>query len=371
MSINPLRQFAPSHVRGCIAVGPDYIASAAYDTTNKTRDDTAITVWTFDGVHVGTLNEHERWVNCLEFSPDGQYLASGSEDYSVRIWGILGGAPKNWAPRDVTCLWCLREGPYFPKSVHFSSDRKTLVVAYIRDGILLGGSHLKIWNVETGTCERRIGEMHMAQEDFYCAKYSPSNEFIASICKPWRGSVSSRFRIKLWNANTGDFIKGLRLPPTHYDPVITCLAFSPDSQYIVAGSISSVDLWNISTGECALTWDSPQNYNTPGFKYESVAFSKDGTYVLAGNTFSTMDLFSVRSGECLRIYDALVDSEHELSQYYHRNMKQTVFSQDGDSIVTFCTNLLPTLSYVKLFSHVMEKTVFITNKSMNLIFFII
>ena len=54
-----------------------------------------------------------------------------------------------------------------------------------------------------------------------------------------------------------------------------------------------------------------------------------------------MDLFSVRSGECVRVYDSLslFDSEHEWSQYLHRNMKQAVFSQDGDFIVTFCTNI--------------------------------
>jgi WD40 repeat protein len=33
-----------------------------------------------------TLTEHQKWVYSLAVSPDGQTLASGSEDKTIKIW---------------------------------------------------------------------------------------------------------------------------------------------------------------------------------------------------------------------------------------------------------------------------------------------
>jgi WD40 repeat protein len=39
-----------------------------------------------------TLNRPNGTVNCLSFSPTGEYLASGSEDGKVRVWDPRDGA---------------------------------------------------------------------------------------------------------------------------------------------------------------------------------------------------------------------------------------------------------------------------------------
>jgi len=41
-----------------------------------------------NGVHVRTLEGHTEGVNDIAWSSDPMYLASGSDDYSVKIWNL-------------------------------------------------------------------------------------------------------------------------------------------------------------------------------------------------------------------------------------------------------------------------------------------
>jgi len=52
-------------------------------------NDNTIRLWRVnDGFLLQTLKEHTYKVNSVAFSPDGQFLASGSGDGTIRIWGI-------------------------------------------------------------------------------------------------------------------------------------------------------------------------------------------------------------------------------------------------------------------------------------------
>ncbi|NJN98403.1 MAG: hypothetical protein HC875_32080 [Anaerolineales bacterium] len=59
----------------------DILASGSRDGTIK--------LWSVnDGALLHTLQGHTGWVKSLDFSPNGELLASGSEDGTVRLWGI-------------------------------------------------------------------------------------------------------------------------------------------------------------------------------------------------------------------------------------------------------------------------------------------
>jgi WD40 repeat protein len=87
------------------------------------------------------LQGHLRPISCIDISADNTLLASGSDDWTTRIWNLETGK--------------LVAGPF--KSVHavsavrFSTDSKKLAVE------LWAGKCLEVWDVQSQKLDKRIG----------------------------------------------------------------------------------------------------------------------------------------------------------------------------------------------------------------------
>jgi WD40 repeat protein len=93
-----------------------------------------ITAWDLHRGRIAhTFGESQTQITCLALSPDGQILASGGFDRTVRLWSFPAGTPLH-PPLEGHLAWVAQ--------VAFSADGKTLAS--------VGSDGLRLWNVAAG-----------------------------------------------------------------------------------------------------------------------------------------------------------------------------------------------------------------------------
>jgi WD40 repeat protein len=154
------------------------------------------------------LTGHRGSVLTVAISPDGQLIATGSNDKTVKIWR-----------RDGTLLRTLKHSGTVHR-VAFSPDGRSIVAACLNGKV-------QIWDVD-GNLLRSI-EAHKAP--VWGIAFSPDGQMIAS--------ASGDRTIRLWRLD-GTLIRTLN---GHQNSVWN-VAFSPDSKIVASGSVDrTVKLW--------------------------------------------------------------------------------------------------------------------------------
>ncbi|MHB9000761.1 MAG: WD40 repeat domain-containing protein [Thermoanaerobaculia bacterium] len=194
-----------------VAFSPDgqYLASGSVDHTVQLRRMP-------EGRIVHTLTQPQG-ITSIAFSPDGQYLASGSYDERVRVWRVGDGALVRTLTAHKGTVWSVAFSPDGHRLASSGED-KTVRIWRVRDGAALQslvGHTLNVWSVA----------------------FSPDGQWLAS------GSFDKT--AKLWRVDTGALVQTLS---GHSEAVVE-LAFSPDSELLATGSDdSSIKLWRVNDG---------------------------------------------------------------------------------------------------------------------------
>jgi WD40 repeat protein len=190
-----------------------------------------------------TLTGHSNSVESIDFSPDGQTLASfshDSNDGTIKLWQLSTG-------KEI----CTFSG-YLPE---ISPDGQILASS--------SGKTIKLWQLSTG---REVCTLTGHSDEVESIAFSPDGQTLAS------GSYDNT--IKLWQLSTGREICSL----TGHSNYIDSIAFSPDGQILASGSNDdTIKLWQLSTGKeiCTLTGHPSE--------VESVAFSADGQMLVSSS----------------------------------------------------------------------------------------
>ena len=220
---------------------------------------------------IHNLQGHKDDVNSVTWSPDGKYLASGSEDVLVIIWDANSGE------RHKT----LKGHSHFVWSVSWSPDGKYLASGS-GDGIVI------IWDANSGEKLQTL-KGHSCAVWFLC--WSPDGKYLAS--------ESHDNILKIWDVNYGVEVKTL---DGGYDG-FRSVCWSPDGKYFASGSTGyqAVIIWDAKSGEILKTLEGHSNFVI------SVCWSPDGKHLASGSEDKTIIIWDAKSGQRLQTLEGHSD----------------------------------------------------------------
>jgi WD40 repeat protein/serine/threonine protein kinase len=214
------------------------------------------------------LSERRRYV--AEMKLAGLEWDSGQIDLVRQRLGLFEPQPDGTDLRGFEWHYLQRQSQIGFRSLPLS--RYISSVAFSPDGsrIACGSGDLVIvLDTVTG---RRIFNLRGHERGVEQVAYSRDGRYIASA-----GMYET---VKIWDASTGREIQSFGVRVNYSAEQWRGLAFSPDSRQIAAGKVSKIQVWNVSTGQEALTI--PGNFVLGG-----MAFNPDRQQI-AATEFTTV-----------------------------------------------------------------------------------
>lgn len=247
-------------------------------------------------VHDWNLNEVTSVINiasyasCIKCSSDGKYIAT-TYYRSIDLWNADTGK----LVRSINVC----DG--YINTLEFSKDSKILVCT--------NGETMSVWDVESGMNILTVDEKSISY-----ASFTPNGKDLISCT--YDGNVS------FWSIDSKEALYSYR---ENVDDMFL-VKYTPKGNYIVNVSNWYVHVWKISMNGSVSVLQG-HTYNV-----YSTEFSPDGRYILSGSGDSTIRLWDVESGECIRELPGVSAANGGSRATFHPNGKWIAITSGGNSI---------------------------------------
>jgi WD40 repeat protein len=268
-----------------VSFSPDgqYLATGSLDGTAR--------LWDLQGNQVAEFSGHQSSVLSVSFSPDGQYLATGSDDRTARLWDRKGNQVAEFSGHQG---WVM--------SVSFSPDGQYLATGSSDSTARLWDlNHLPNPPLLRGGNGGVVFSGH--QDSVWSVSFSPNGQYLAT--------ASHDRTARLWDMQGNQVAEF-----SGHQGWVWSVSFSADGQYLATGSSdSTARLWDMQGNQVA-------EFSGHQDSVRSVSFSLNGQYLATGSVDRTARLWDRKGNQLVEF------SGHQFS------VTSVSFSPDGQYLAT-------------------------------------
>lgn len=242
----------------CVAINPhdgSIISGGRYEPLYLQEGE--LIQWNENGKIIRRLNRKTSTIKCVSVNPQGNLIAFGSEDNSIKLWDI-----------NTLSLRVFKGHTETVNSIDFSPDGESMI----------SGSWdktIKIWNTSTGEIKNTlIGH----KDGVLSVKYSPDGKKIIS------GGYDKE--VKIWDGKLGSL---LTTHSGHFKEINQVVFNHEGTLAASAGEDEKIIIWNVFTGQQSRKID-------VGMPVETIYFSNDGKTITSGDRGPLLKKWDIRTG---------------------------------------------------------------------------